>query len=332
MTEEAKGIVNGQISIKVDELRERRLFLATPMYGGMCAGLYCRSVADLAAMCNQYGVLLSFYVLMNESLITRARAYCVDEFMRSDCTHLLFIDSDIGFKAQDVLAMLALSGDDDEYDVLAAPYPKKTIAWEKIKKAVDKGFADKDFSVLDRFVGDFVFNPKPGTSSFRIDLPVEVLEAGTGFMMIKRKTIEKFHEAYAKDYLFRPDHIRTDAFDGTREILMAFQAEIDKYDPRRDYEAALNKIKEQPEKAAEIITEVQALVETESKKRSKRYLSEDYNFSQMCQRIGLKIWLCPWMELQHVGTFVFGGRLQDLAAIGASVTADAAELGKVRRA
>ena len=161
-----------EITIQIDELRKRKLFLAVPMYGGQCAGMFAKSVADLTAMCTNHGVELRSYFLFNESLITRARNYCVDEFMRSGATHMMFIDSDIGFDPRDVLAMLALQSDDSEYDVLAGPYPKKCISWEKIKLAVDKGVADEDPNILEKYVGDFVFNPKSGSGSIRVDQPV----------------------------------------------------------------------------------------------------------------------------------------------------------------
>ena len=90
--------------------------------------------------------------------------------------------------------------------------------------------------------------------------------------------------------MYKPDHVRTEAFDGSREIHMSFQAEID------------------PE--------------------SKRYLSEDYWFCQKAQKVGLKTWFCPWMKMQHVGTYIFGGSLADLASIGAAATADPGQLKK----
>jgi hypothetical protein len=38
------------------------------------------------------------------------------------------------------------------------------------------------------------------------------------------------------------------------------------------------------------------------------------------------------MKLQHVGTYIFGGSLADLASIGASATADPGKLGgKVKK-
>jgi hypothetical protein len=281
-----------EISISIEELRKRKLFLAAPMYGGQCAGMFAKSVADLSSICTSNGIELRSYFLFNESLITRARNYCVDEFMRSDCTHMMFIDSDIGFDPRDVLAMLALQSDDSEYDVLAGPYPKKCISWEKIKLAVDKGVADEDPNVLEKYVGDFVFNPKGGGGNIRIDQPVEVMEVGTGFMMTRRSAFQKFEAAFPQ-YSYKPDHVRTEAFDGSREIMQYFQAEIDPV--------------------------------------SKRYLSEDYWFCQKMISIGGKVWYCPWMKLQHVGSYIFGGSLIDLASIGASATADPSQLGKNKK-
>ena len=190
-----------EIKIEIEELRTRKLFLATPMYGGMCAGMYCKSTNDLAALCMHYGIELKMYYLFNESLITRARNYCCNEFMRSDCTHMLFIDADIGFEANDVISMLALMDQDkdDGMDILCSPYPKKCIAWEKIKAAVDQGQADDDPNIIDNFVGDYVFNPVPGTTEIKLDEPAEVLEGGTGFMMFTKKSLQKFKDAYWDD-------------------------------------------------------------------------------------------------------------------------------------
>lgn len=215
-----------QIQITAEELQKRKLFIATPMYGGMSTGMYTKSIMDLAVMCSKYGIEMRFYALFNESLIPRARNYCCDEFMRSGFTHFLFLDADIGFDPNDVIAMLALQTDESEYDIIGGPYPKKNISWEKIVAAVNKGMADEDPNALDRFVGDFVFNPKGGTSQIPIGEPCEVLEIGTGYMMVRRKTFEKFVEAFPQ-YSYRPDHVRTEHFDGSREITMFFQAEID---------------------------------------------------------------------------------------------------------
>jgi hypothetical protein len=281
-----------EIKVPVSDLQKKKLFVATPMYGGACAGMYARSIADLSAICAKYEIPLQLYYLFNESLITRARNYCVDEFLRSDATHLMFIDSDIGFNPQDVIALLALQTDESEYDIIGGPYPKKCISWEKIKIAVDKGFADEDPNNLEKFVGDYVFNPKGGAKEIPINAPVEVMEMGTGFMMIRRKTFDVYKEAFPH-LSYKPDHIRTAAFDGSREIHAYFDCIIDPV--------------------------------------SKRYLSEDYMFCYNTEKAGMKVWLCPWMSMQHVGSYNFGGSLADLAAIGAPATADAGMLQKGKK-
>jgi len=282
------------LEIDLTELRKRKIFVATPMYGGNCHGMYCKSTADLAKLGQHYGIDIKFFYLFNESLITRARNYCVDEFMRSDYTHLMFIDSDIGFDPNDVLTLAALMDPEaeDSPEIMCGPYPKKTIAWEKIKTAVDKGMADEDPSKLENYVGDYVFNPAEGQTQIKLDEPVKVLEGGTGFMMITKSAFEKFAKAFP-EYSYLPDHVRTKHFDGTREIHMYFQALIDE--------------------------------------RSKRYLSEDYMFCQWMRDIGVDTYMAPWMKLLHTGSYTFGGSLVDLATLGASATADPDLIKKMKK-
>ncbi len=131
-----------ELSISVEELRKNRLFVATPMYGGQCNGLYMKACLDLQGICQQYGIEIRFSFLFNESLITRARNYLVDEFVRSGYTHLLFIDSDILFNPQDVLALMAI-----DKDVIGGPYPKKSINWRNVfngaKRVLENDKIDK---------------------------------------------------------------------------------------------------------------------------------------------------------------------------------------------
>ena len=270
-----------EIKISTDDLRKKKLFVATPCYGGQCLGLYAKACLDLQAICIQYGIECRFSFIFNESLITRARNYLVDEFLRSGCTHLLFIDADINFNPQDVLALLAL-----DRDIIGGPYPKKSINWSNIVNAIQKNSTIDGDKIklrdgfnpgeLDQITGDFVFNPVPGTTSFRVTEPVEVMEIGTGYMMVKREVFDKFKEAYP-EFSYKPDHIGQANFDGSRYIHAFFDTVIDK--------------------------------------DSHRYLSEDYMFCQWARKIGVKIWLCPWMKTTHVGTYGFQGDLPAVAAL-----------------
>ena len=283
-----------EIKIERDDLQKINLMIGTPMFGGQCHGSYTRSMIDLTGKCAQYGVKFTTSMLFNESLIPRARNYVSDGFMRSDCTHLLFIDADIGFDPNDVFALLALQVQNaDKYDVICGPYAKKCVSFEKIRDAVNKGIADKDPNRLEDFVGDFVFNPviPDGATEVRLELdkPIEILESGTGFMLIPRATFEKFDKEFPENK-YLPDHVRTKDFDGSREITMYFQAEIDA--------------------------------------KSRRYLSEDYYFCQKVRSIGGHIWLCPWMHLTHTGSYIFSGNMMAMAQIGANPTADPSKVSK----
>ena len=266
-----------EIEIKIEELRKRKIFVATPMYGGQCSGMYTKSTADLATISTQYGMDVRFFYLFNESLITRARNYLVDEFLRSPYTHLMFIDSDIHFNPNDVLTLAAL-----DKEIIGAPYPKKCIAWEKVRNAVDAGLADDDPVQLEEYTADFVFNPASGTSEIKVSEPVEVLEIGTGFMLVRREVFEKFREAYPQ-FSYKPDHNRSENFDGSRYIHAFFDTVIDS-------DAFAGK----------------------GSGGSDRYLSEDYMFCQFTRKIGIKTWLCPWMKLGHVGSYVFNGTMPAL--------------------
>lgn len=319
-----------EIDVPIEKLREKKIFLATPMYGGQCSGMYTRSVADLVGLCKAYDVPLSFYFLFNESLITRARNYCADEFMRSDCTHMIFIDSDIGFNARDVLAMLGIMVSDEKYDtIVCGPYPKKTIAWEKIKLAVDKGFADEDANELQNFVGDFVMNPVRSDKGYiNIHEPSEVSEGGTGFMMISRKVFEQYAETYPQ-FMYKPDHVRTNSFDGSREIMAYFDALIDDKSQNLvpEIKAFFDKNPDATnDEVIEFLSEKRTGIDKEE--YSNRYLSEDYMFCYNVRKMGVPVWLCPWMQLKHIGTYVFGGSLSHMAQLGASATADPSQLKK----
>jgi hypothetical protein len=265
-----------EISIKKEDLQKKSIFVATPMYGGMNHGLYAKACLDLQAICMQYGVQVKFSFLFNESLITRARNYLVDEFLhRSDCTHLLFLDADIHFNPQDVIALLAL-----DKDVIGGPYPKKAIKWRAVKKAVEKN-PDIDPQSLERVTGDYVFNPVKGTQQFNVSEPLEVLEIGTGFMLVNRDVFTKMEAAYPM-IRYKPDHVGQANFDGSRYIHAYFDTVID-------------------------------TIDSITGGGSDRYLSEDYMFCQMWRKIGGTIHLCPWMKTDHIGTYHFKGDMPAVA-------------------
>ena len=264
-----------EIQVKIEELKQHKLFVATPMYGGMNHGLYMKSCLDLQTTMMRYGIEIKFSFLFNESLITRARNYLVDEFLRTDYTHMLFIDSDIHFNAQDVIALLAL-----DKDVIGGPYPKKSMNWGNIAHAA-RNHPDLEPKELEGLVGEYVFNVVKGTSQFQVTEPLEVMEIGTGYMMIKRDVFNKMKDEYPT-IRYKPDHVGQANFDGSRYIHAYFDTIID-------------------------------TKESIVGGGSDRYLSEDYMFCQLWRKMGGQIFLCPWMKTQHIGSYAFTGNMPAVA-------------------
>jgi hypothetical protein len=290
-----------EIQVKIEELRKNKLFVATPMYGGQNHGLYMKSSLDLQAVMMRYGVETKFSFLFNESLITRARNYLVDEFLRSDCSHLLFIDSDIHYDPRDVIALMAL-----DKDVIGAPYPKKSINWGNVAAAARK-HPDLEPKELEALVGEYVFNVVKGTSQFQVTEPLEVMEIGTGFMMVKREVFTKFADAYPH-LRYKPDHVGQANFDGSRYIHAYFDTVID-----RGYNfEAIHQLMERASKGEDVAEDAKKMLELENG-ASNRYLSEDYMFCQWWRNIGGQIFLCPWMKTQHIGTYAFSGNMPAVA-------------------
>jgi len=172
------------VSIKSAEKPPIHLFIATPMYGGMCAGFYTQSILNLQNVFKNTGWTLSFSFMFNESLIPRARNALVQGFLKSGATHMMFIDADIKFEASHIIHMV-----EADKEILCGIYPKKEINWESTKKAMDAGVPNDQ---LKHFTGSFVVNLVDYSSEVTVPVnkPVEIWNGGTGFMMIKREVFD----------------------------------------------------------------------------------------------------------------------------------------------
>jgi hypothetical protein len=153
------------------------IMIATPMYGGMCTGMYVLGLLSTTNKMRELGVEVSWVHMTNESLITRARNELARVFLESKFDYLMFIDADIGFNGESLAHLLAV----DE-DIVCGIYPKKEVNWDSVKRAARAGKED-----LHDYGGAFVFN-MVGDHHVETDERgvIEVRHGGTGFMLIKR--------------------------------------------------------------------------------------------------------------------------------------------------
>jgi hypothetical protein len=165
-----------------------KLLIATPMYGGMCTGEYTRSMLNVVPTLSSAGIAVSTAFIYNDSLITSARNKLATIFANHEFTHMLFIDADIGFEAQDIVTMIQA-----DKDVIAGIYPKKKLNWGRVEMAVKAGVPTEQ---LQFHTGDLVVNLVGHEREKKVkpDEPVEVWGAGTGFMLIKKEVIERLKD------------------------------------------------------------------------------------------------------------------------------------------
>jgi hypothetical protein len=163
------------------------IIVATPCYGGNVTNYYALSAIKLQAACIERGIKLSFRMLGGDALITRARGNLVAEFLAEPtATHLLFIDADIGFRADQVFALI-----EGDRDIVSAVYPMKIINWERIQAQVAAGrplVPSATMSYAVEFLDPAAITPVDGLAQVRY--------VGTGFMLIRRQVFTRLAEHY----------------------------------------------------------------------------------------------------------------------------------------
>ena len=170
-------------------LPQHRIFVATPCHSDLTIH-YTQSVLELQKYCMQQkiGIMIQ---LFKSSLVTQGRNLCVSAFLRSGMSHLLFIDSDIGFKPESAFRLL-----DANKDVISVPYALKDMCWDKalymIKNNKIKTVDDLKYRALYRYP----FKVANSESIEVKDGAIEVTHSPTGFMMIKRSVFEKMIKKY----------------------------------------------------------------------------------------------------------------------------------------
>jgi hypothetical protein len=191
-----------------------KLFVATPMFGGQCAGIFADSMCQLYDMCVSLRIPIQHRFAFNGSLITALRTNLANEFMASDASKLLFIDADIGFDPRYVLDLIKHSAD---FEVIGAPYLKKNIHWDKVVEAIDRvdnphqlNYYTGDYAV--KLVGETLLDPT-------VTDPVEAEYLGAGFMLISRLAFQLFQTSY-------PDRSYGG---GTKTLYFTAEIQDDKY-------------------------------------------------------------------------------------------------------
>ena len=153
-----------KIQVNVDYLRTTRVHICMPCYGGMLTESTFTSFIKWGNTAKQLGINWTVETLSNESLISRGRNTLTARFLHNtESTHLMFIDSDIGWEPWHLLVLL-----NRDVDVIGGLYPMKSMP---VKWCVN-GFEGAETGP---------------------DHLQEVTKTGTGFLLIKREVFEKLN-------------------------------------------------------------------------------------------------------------------------------------------
>lgn len=186
------------------------LYILTPHYGGMCYVNYMNSLIATIKHMEELGIELHIEGCNNDSLVSRARNNLVAKAMSNpNTTHILFIDNDITWDTNSILKLLIA-----DKPIVGGIYPLKRYNWNKLINAnsetpdsnIIKNWIDrKNQSMFKDAINDvnliqhklLSYNLNIATNTLRVHNNLTtVRHIATGFMMIKRKVIEKMNQAF----------------------------------------------------------------------------------------------------------------------------------------
>jgi hypothetical protein len=253
----------------------KSLFITTPCYGGQVCSDWAMSLSLLRVQLEMLKIKYHIFLLNGDSLICRARSRCATQFLSDprEFTHMIFIDADTVFEANDVLKFLY-----SDEDLLVGAVPKKTFPIQYNSAAI----VDHD--------GEYIVHK----NKF-----IEVEYGGTAFMMIKRQVFKKIQESYPElKHEPYPDELETMPARIPKDITN-----------NPNYEADWEEIYKK-NSYAYFDPQIKKRDRTDSSSTSpSRYFAEDYMFCRRWTDIGGKILLDPSVKLNHYGDHLFCGDL-----------------------
>lgn len=143
-----------------------KLFVAMPVYGGFHPHFVnCLLKTALHPPCE-----MEFASKVGDSLVSRARNNLANDFLESDCTHLLFLDTDLIFSPEQIGRLVS-----HDVDIVAGVYPKKQRELAYVLN-MDPAYPDPEPNGLHR-----------------------MRYAGTGCLLIKRRVFEVLRERHPEN-------------------------------------------------------------------------------------------------------------------------------------
>jgi hypothetical protein len=169
-------------------LQRSKIMIGTPLYGGSIMGNYLLSISSTMQWAAKIGVEINPQFIFGATYVHLARNMIANAFMKSDCTHLIFVDADQGWMASNFFELVL-----QEKDIVGGLYSKRRRNWKAVKAAALAGVPAE---MLAHCSGEFPMHPLKGHDITLGLEPQMVLTLPTGFMCITRKPFEAFMQAH----------------------------------------------------------------------------------------------------------------------------------------
>jgi hypothetical protein len=153
------------------DLAHKKLMIGLPAYDHKVGLKMAVSLMHLGQKVIDHGIQIVISSVCGCSVVSRARNLIADEFMKSDCDHLLFIDSDMTFDPDSVIRLLAWN---QEKPIVAGVYEARKEGKIYIVSLAGDGTA--------------IHCDENGL--------IEARRVATGFMMIQRGVFQKLKDAH----------------------------------------------------------------------------------------------------------------------------------------
>lgn len=181
------------------------LVILTPCYGSQCYVTYVSSLLNTMTLFTKLGLTLRVEFCKNDSLVSRARNNLIAKAMNDkSITHMLFIDADITWNPIDILKLILA-----DKNIVGGVYPIKNYEWSKLNvpntNVVEEWIQHKNGSQLSSVVSDndviqhklMRYNLNYISNKLEVvNNLTKVRHLATGFMMIRRDTIDKMSRAF----------------------------------------------------------------------------------------------------------------------------------------
>jgi hypothetical protein len=156
------------------DLVGRKIMLGLPTYDFKVTAKLAISLASFCVQAQRHGIDIQICNISGCSVVSRVRNLIAKDFLDSDCTDLMFIDSDINFEAEDIFRLMAWNSDPKKGIVAGIP-----VARKKGKTYISTLDTDENENIFMNYMG-----------------LVKAKRVATAFMIIRREVFEKLRDVH----------------------------------------------------------------------------------------------------------------------------------------